>query len=420
MIRSNASSTFLVVAAAPLLLLVGCKSKDADVPDVAVTVQASRPTQGDISEQIVADAILAPLSQAALAPRISAPIRAEFVQRGARVHRGQLLVSLESRDLQGSALESKGSLLAAKANYSATTEATVPEELKKAETDVQQTLSERNIAQRTAEERNRLFAQGALSGRDADSAAAAAVQAQAAYENAQKHLQSVRGTTGRTSRQTAQGQVESAEGRLVSAEAQVSYAELRSPIDGVVTDRPLFPGETAAAGMPVITVMDTSSLLAKLHLAQATAQRLGVNRKAELQVPGVRDPIEGAVVYISPALDPSSTTVEVWVKLPNADGHLKVGTPVHATLLGISIAQALQVPKDAILPAQDGGNAVMIVGADGKVHKRVVEVGIRTDRAVQVTSGLSPTEMVVTSGAYGLSDGAKVEIGKPGVAEDKD
>jgi HlyD family secretion protein len=47
----------------------------------------------------------------------------------------------------------------------------------------------------------------------------------------------------------------------------VSYASLRSPIDGVVTDRPLFAGETAQAGTPVVTVMDTSSLLAKIHLS---------------------------------------------------------------------------------------------------------------------------------------------------------
>ncbi len=403
-----------------LLLLGGCKSKEAEPPDAAITVQAAHPMQGDISEEIAADAILAPLSQAALAPRISAPIRAEYVQRGARVHKGQLLVSLENRDLQGSALDTRGALTAAKASYTATVDATIPEDMKRAESDVQQTRSARDVAQRTAKERQQLFAQGALSGRDADSAAAAAVQAEAAFENAQKHLESVRRTTERTSKQTAQGQVQSAEGKFISAEAQVGYAELRSPISGVVTDRPLFPGETAAAGSPVVTVMDTSSLLAKLHLAQATAQKLSIGHKAELQVPGVDEPLEGQVSFISPALDPGSTTVEVWLRLPNADGHLKVGTPVHATILGTTIANAIQVPKAAILPSQDGGTTLMVVGPDSKAHKRVVKVGIRTDKAVQVTSGLAASDTVVTSGGYGLSDGAKLEIGKPGAGEDKD
>ena len=404
----------------PVILLSGCKSKEADTPDVSVTVQASHPTKGDISEEIAADAILAPLSQAAIAPRISAPIRAEYVQRGARVHKGQLLVSLEDRDLQGSALDTKGTYTAAQASYTATTNATIPEDLKKAESDAAQYLAARDVAVRTAEERKRLYAQGALSGRDADTSFAAAAQAQAAYDTARKHLESVLQTTGKTNQQSAQGQVESARGKLLAAQAQVSYANLRSPISGVVTERPLFPGETASAGSSIITVMDTSSLLAKLHLAQATAQKLSLGHKAEVHIPGVDEPLEGSVSFLSPALDPGSTTVEVWVKLPNNDGHLKVGTPVHTVILGTTIQNALQLPKDAILPAQDGGTAVMVVGADGKAHKQTVKVGIRTEDAVQVVSGVSPSDMVVTEGGYGLDDGTKVTVGKPGAAEDKD
>ena len=97
-----------------------------------------------------------------------------------------------------------------------------------------------------------------------------------------------------------------------------------------------------------------------------------------------------------------------------------MGTPVHASITGTTIPNALKVPKDAILPAQDGTTNVMVVGSDGKAHKRSIKTGIRTEEEVQVVSGLSAADNVVTSGGYGLSDGAKVEIGKPGAAEDKD
>lgn len=418
--RSRPLPCFVMSSLVPLLLVAGCKAKQDAAPETAVTVQAERPTVGEISEEIAADAILAPLSQAAIAPRISAPIRAEYVQRGARVKKGQLLVSLEARDLKGATLDTQGSLLAARANYTATANATVPDELTRAQADVTQAQSARDVANRTASERQRLYSQGALSGRDADMAVAAAAQAEAAYQIALKHLGSVRGTTERTSKESAKGQVESAQGRLLSAEAQMSYADLRSPIAGVVTERPLFPGETASAGTPIVTVMDTSSLLAKLHVAQATAQKLSLGHHAELAIPGMDEPVQGTVSFISPALDPGSTTVEVWLKLPNADGHLKVGTPVHATIVGNSVANAVRVPKEAILPAQDGGTNIMVVGADGKAHKRAVKVGIRTDEEVQILSGVSPTETVVTGGGYGLDDGTKVEIGKAGATDDKD
>lgn len=409
-----------VLTALMLLVASGCKKKAEEAPEISVTVQAAHPTVGPISEEIAADAILAPLSQAAISPRIGAPIRAEYVQRGARVHKGQLLLSLEDRDLQANALDSKGMLSAAQASYTATTQATIPEELKKAQGDADQAKVASDVAAKTAQERRKLFEQGALSGRDADTAYAAAAQADAAHEAAQKHLESVQETTSITDRQTAEGQVASARGKLQNAQAQVDYANLRSPIDGVVTDRPLFAGETASSGTPVITVMDTSSLLAKLHLAQAAAQKLTLGHKAEVHIPGMDDPLQAAVSFISPALDRGSTTVEVWLKLPNGNGHLKVGTPVHAVILGTTIDNALQVPVGAILPTQDGGTSVMLMGADGTAHKRVVKVGLRTPETVQIISGIAAADTVITNGGYGLDEGTKVEVGKPDAAEGKD
>jgi multidrug efflux pump subunit AcrA (membrane-fusion protein) len=401
--------------------LAGCKKKAEETPDVVVPVKAEHPAVGEISEEIAADAILAPLAQAALSPRISSPIRAEYVRRGARVRQGQLLLTLEDRDLQGTAQDTKGSLTSAEAAYATATKATIPEEAQKAELDVRQAKAELDVANRTRDERKRLLDQGALSGRDADAAYAAAVQAQAAYDAAVKHLQSVERTTNAAGAKAAEGQLASAKGRYINAEAQVGYASLRSPIDGVVTDRPLFPGETAVAGSSVVTVMNTSSLLAKLHVAQATAQKLKVGSDAKVHVPGVEDAIGAKVSFISPALDVGSTTIEVWLKLPNADGRFKVGTPVHAVIRGETVADATQIPASAVVPAQDGSTSVMVIAPDGTARKRAVKVGIRTPEKVQILSGVSPKDNVITEGGYGLDDGTKVSLeDAKGAAEEKD
>ncbi len=413
----NCNSIRWRVAAIALLILpglvAGCKKASNDDEDSgeAVSVQAEHPSVGPIAEQITADAILAPLSQAAIAPRISAPIRAEYVQRGAHVKKGQLLVSLEDRDLQGSAIDSKGAVTSAQAAYTTTTRATIPEEVQKAQLDVDQAKANLEVATRTADERKKLLQQGAIAGRDVDTAIAAQVQAQATYDTAVKHLQSVQATTRKTDEQSAKGQLTSAQGRLINAEAQVNYANLRSPINGVVTDRPLFPGETASAGTSIITVMDTSSLVAKLHIAQASAQKLKVGGSAQVFVPGIDDPQSATVSLISPALDPGSTTVEVWLKLPNPDGRYKVGTPVHAVLQGITIPNAVQLPAAAILPSDDGGTNVLIVGADQTARKRPVKIGLRTPDKVQIVDGVSPSDLVITEGGYGLDEGSKVKIG---------
>jgi len=401
------------------LALNSCKKRgaaDDNGGESAVAVQAEHPTVGPLAEEISADAILAPLSSAAIASRISAPIRVEYVQRGAHVRKGQLLLILEDRDLRGSAMDSKGGLTQAQAAYTTATMATIPEDVQKAQLDVDQAKANMDVANRTAEERKRLLSEGAIAGRDTDTAIAAAVQAQAAYAAAVKHLSSVQDTTRKTNAEAAQGQLTSARGRLENAEAQVSYANVRSPIDGIVTDRPLFPGETAAAGTPVITVMDTSSLLAKLHVAQATAQKLRVGGTAEISVPGEEGAQPATVSFIGPALDPGSTTVEIWLKLPNPNGRFKVGTPVHAVIRGETIPNALQLPPAAILPADDGSTYVLVVSADGTARKRPVKVGLRTTDEVQILEGVSPADDVITEGGYGLDDGTKVKAG----GDDKD
>lgn len=392
------------------LVASGCK-KAEESPEASVAVEAEHPTVGPLSEEIAADAVLAPMAQAAIVPRIAAPIKAETVQRGARVHKGEVLVMLEDRDLRGAALDLQGGLSQAQAAYATATQATIPEDVQKAQLDVDQAKANLDVAKRTAEERKRLLEQGAIAGRDVDTAIASQVQAQAAYDTAVKHLANVEKTTQRASIDAAQGQLTSAQGKLQNAEAQVGFASLTSPIDGVVTDRPFYPGETPPSGAPIITVMDTSSLLAKLHISQGAAQQLKVGGSAELTIPGIEDPQEAAIALISPALDPGSTTVEVWLKLANPGGKFKVGTPVHVVLRGHTIQNATQVPPGAILPADDGSTNVLVVGSDGAAHKKPVKVGMRTTEKVQILSGVSTSDMVVTEGGYGLDEGTKVKVG---------
>jgi HlyD family secretion protein len=395
--------------------LTGCKTQET-TPEVQVTVQAEKPKIEPISEQITGDAVLAPLAEAALSPKITAPVQKFFVQRGAHVRAGQLLVQLEDRDLQGAALDSRGGYNAAEATYAQTTRAQVPEDQQKAELDVAQAQANLNLNKSIVKGRTQLFAEGAIPGRDLDTAQAALVQAQAAYDAAEKHLQGFQKVGLASSKQVAAGTLESAKGKYVGAAAMVSYASLRSPIDGVVTDRPLFAGETAAAGTPLITIMDTSSLLAKLHLAQAVAQRMQVGDKATVTIPGVDDPVDAVVSLVSPALDPGSTTVEIWVKLANAGGKIRPGTPAHVAIVGRTVPDALTVPTSALMTPKDGGLAVMVVGQDGAAHLKPVKIGIRLPDTTQILSGIAPQDMVITGGGYGLDDGTKVKVGP---AEDK-
>ena len=97
---------------------------------------------------------------------------------------------------------------------------------------------------------------------------------------------------------------------------------------------------------------------------------------------------------------------------------MKAGTPVHATITGRTASNALLIPAEAVQTAPDGiCKFVMIIAPDGTADKRTVTLGIQTATSVQVLNGLTTTDTVITTGAYGLDEGTKVKIGTAPAAE---
>jgi RND family efflux transporter MFP subunit len=129
-----------------------------------------------------------------------------------------------------------------------------------------------------------------------------------------------------------------------------------------------------------------------------------------MTVPGIEEPIEGRVTVISPALDPASTTVEVWLEAKNPKHILKPGTSVQLSLTAQTVKDALVVPANAIVTTPDGGTAVMLAGPDGRAHQKTVKVGIRSGDDVQIVEGVNAGDKVVSNGAYGLPDKTKIQI----------
>src|SRR5271165_6768189 len=396
-------------------------SKGTRAAEPVVTVQTAVAERGKIEQVITADAILFPKDQAAITPKITAPVKAFYVNRGSRVHRGELLAVMENRDLAAAEADNKGAYEQAQAAYGIATSSSLPEEWQKAEFDLKAEKQEYDAQQKVYDSRKVLYEQGALPRKEFDQSAVAVIQAKANYEIAQRHLTALEAAGKKDQMKLAKGQLTSAQGKYEGAAAQLSYSEIRSPIDGVVTERPLYAGETAPAGTPLLVVMDTSSVIAKAHIPQADATALRVGDDATITAPGGA-PVNGKVTLVSPAVDPNSTTVEVWVAAPNADGNLRVGTTVTVHMVVRTVNDAIVIPASALLKTPEGTTTVMVAGADGKAHQVSVEAGIRQGDRVQITKGLAGGEKVITSGAYGLPDNTKVKIAEaaPPAAGKKD
>jgi HlyD family secretion protein len=376
----------LAVLLAAGILFSGCKSQQADETTPTVTVQVDSAEKGPIQRKVVTDAVLYPRDQAAIVPKIPSSIKKWNVDKGSHVKAGQLLGELESSDLAGAAQKSQGGLTQAEATYQMT--------VQKSAQDLKFAKQSLDSAQKFYDGRSALYKEGAVSAKDLDDASVALSAAKNTYDLTQKQYDL----------KVAEGAVNAAKGDTANADATLAYSKIISPIDGVITDRPYYPGETPAAGTPVITVMDLSQIVARAHVAQTEAASLKVGDPATITIPGQPTIVKGKVSLVSPAVDPNSTTVEIWVQAPNPKGSLRPGTSVHVAMVAETVKDAVVIPQAALLTSPDGVNSVIVLDADNAPSKKKVKVGIRDGEAktVQVTDGLQGGERVVTVGAFEL------------------
>jgi multidrug efflux pump subunit AcrA (membrane-fusion protein) len=403
----------LVLTLAALSLLSACSKPDKEVEPI-VSVQVMPVKQGLIEKVITAEAVLFPLQQASLTPKISAPVKQFYVNRGSKVKVGQLLATLENRDLAASQVENKGALAQAEAAYATTTASGVPEEMHKAELDYEASKQAFEAEQKLFDSRQNLYQQGALPRKDLDQARVSLAQAKSQYEIAQQHWNALQAVGKEQELKSASGQLESARGKYLGSQAQLSYSEIRSPINGVVAERASYPGEMATAGTPLLIVMDTSAIIAKVHIPHQDAALLKVGNAAELIAPGIEGTIPAKITVVSPATDPNSTTVEVWAQALNKKNQLRPGTTAQLSITAQKVDDALIVPSSAIVKQPEGeGVALMVAGADNRAHLQAVQMGIQNGDEVQILSGVKTGQRVVTTGAYGLPDNAQIKIEHP-------
>jgi HlyD family secretion protein len=400
----------LLLTAGLLVLLSACAKKEAKEAEAPAPVQVTAVTQNTIRRTIAGDGTLFPLDQANVMPKIAAPVQKFYVNRGDHVKQGQLLAVLENRDLVAAAAESKGSVDQAESNFRATQGATVPEAVVKAQTDLDAAREARDAAKKVVESREQLFKQGALAGKLVDDAQVAYSQANSQFKSADEHLKALQSVSKEEQIKGAAAQVQTAKSHYDSQEAQVAYSRVVSPIGGVISDRPMNAGEMANPGSPLISVMDISHVIARINVPEADATAVKVGQGVVITQADNSEGIDGKVKVVSPAADANTTTVQVWVDVPNPGERLKPGTSVHAVIVAEEFKAATVVPAAAILPGEEGGTAVLTVGSDSTVRRKTVKVGVREGNQVQILSGVAPGEEVVVVGGLGLDDKAKVKV----------
>ena len=194
-----------------------------------------------------------------------------------------------------------------------------------------------------------------------------------------------------------------------SARLELSYTEIRAPINGVISARKIKVGNTIGPNDPTFTVTDLDPLLAFVHVPEKEFRKLAPGQNAEVVIDalgGTR--FIGTISRISPTVDPQTGTFRARVEVPDATRTLKPGMFARVNIVYERRQDALQLPRTAILDA-DGEQSVFVV-AGGKAEQRTIRTGLANGGWIEVLDGLEGSEQIVTVGQAGLKTGTLVKI----------
>lgn len=345
----------LPLALLSLALLAGCGGQEeTKQPPAAREVRAAvdTVTLTRSAAHHPTPATLVAESQVQVASRLMGYIRAIDVVEGQTVRAGQKLLSIDPVDVQGQVEQSRAGLKQAEdALADARVEFQRFEALFKEEAVTRQQFEKMKLQ----------------------------------YDMAQSHL-----AQARAGHNTAAG--------------QLRYATVTSPIAGVVTRKLAHAGDLASPGQPLLVVENTGKLQVETQVPESVLSALKPGAQVRVEVDGQEQALNARVARISPAADPVSRTF--LVKLDVSGTGLRSGQFARV-LFPQGEREALTVPASALIE-RAGIGGVFVVGPDGVIQFRMVRAGERRDGRVEILSGLTVGERVVSGNAEKLESGDRI------------
>jgi len=370
-----------VMLIAGLAAVGGCAKKTEETKTEAETtpVKVAEVKAVNLSNEVTVSGKIAAGMEVAVVPKIGGKVSKVNVEVGQKVKKGQLLVSLDGADLAAQIKAAEAGLQVAIASQ------------KQAAIRYQEAKD--NLTRMEA-----LFQEGAISQAQYDAAKNGFDMAASTYDPA-------RGGT------LSDAQIKQAKANIDAMKANYANMVIVAPIDGVVAGRSVDPGEMAAPGVPVVTLVNSNEMVVEGNLAESEVNLVKVGQEVKVLVKATGEAaFTGKVESISPSADLRTKAYPIKIKIQNPDNKLKSGMFAEIKLATEDREGVLAVPKEAVI--ERGTKKVVFVVKGDTAFEKEVTTGIANDKLVEITGGISSGEQVVTIGHQSLMDKAKVSVQK--------
>ena len=414
LIAGGVALVVLVLVGLIVWRLRSAKSESQEEAEVTpvVSVKVVKAEKGSIAAPVSAVGTIWPREKADVAAKISAQIKQMRLLKNKMVRAGEVIAVLESRDLQAQRAEAVGALNEARANERSLLTGTIPKTNAEDQKALLDARAKVNNTRAVYERRRTLFDKGGISLKDLESSQLDYTQAQDELRLEEQTVALRQHSLNPNDRALAAARTAQAQQRVATLDAQLSYATIRAPITGIVTDQFQYEGEFASAGGKLVTIADTSTVIVKAPFSDTAVAQLKTGDSATvIPTDTSAEEMHGQVTLLSRSSDATNRTVEVWVTLGNGDGKLRANGAAQVTIAANSKNDAILVPPSALtLETSDATEGTVMVVDDQKVaHETKVKIGIRTPDKVEIVEGLKGGETIVAEGNYALPDGTKVE-----------
>ena len=340
-----------------------------------MTVELTKAGRAPLQEYVEVVGSLVGAATVDVVPRAQGRLQSIDVRIGDAVARGQVLAKVEDQELREQLRQADASFEVARAT-------------------IRQREADLSFARTNLDRNKSLFDRQLLPRQSLD-------DAEARFQAAQAQLD------------LARAQLQQASSRRDELQINLGNTTVNSPVNGYVAKRLVDPGAYVTQSVTLLSVVDISTVRLVVNLVERDLRKVSVGAGASVSVdayPG--ETFTGRVARVAPVLDPATRTAEMEVEIPNASGRLKPGMYARVRLISSRKADALVVPKAAVVDSQ-GRKGVFLVQNDQAVF-RAVTLGLEEPNRVEVTDGLSEGEAVVTTGASALRDGARVQVAGAG------
>lgn len=419
-IAALAATTLLAYRLWPSRKAADAADEDADV---VVSVRVAKIERETISSDVSAIGTISPRERATVSARVNGQIKSMPLLRNRYVRAGDVIATLESRDIQAQRAEAAAALEEAQANARLLSGGAIPETTAQDEKALRDARANVANARATYERRLALYESGGISKKDLEASQLALTTAENDLRAAETASRLHQTATNPNNRAITISRIKQAQERLAALDTQLSYATVRAPFSGVITEQFQYEGEYAAAGGKLFTIADVSEVIVKAPFADTIAAALKVGDPATVLPQEFQDTkLTGIISLVSRASDPQNRTVEVWVNLKNEGGRLRADSAAKVVVATRTATDVIVAPASAVtLDATNTDEGrVMLVDEESVAHERKVTVGIRTPDRMEITSGLRVGETVVVEGNYALPDGTRVEVNEGSNDEKED